>query len=102
MGKPVDTLVNLSPVGLIYRGATGTDLANTQGMLDPPKPPDAASPDKNPLPAAPSVDNADTQARMAAAQQNEQNRRKRTATILTSAQGVLNQAPVAAKTLFGQ
>lgn len=72
------------------------------GSMNPPKPPDAASPDKNPLPAAPSVDNADTQARMAAAQANERNRRKRTATILTSAQGVLNQAPVATKTLFGQ
>lgn len=80
----------------------GEQALNGLAATTPPKPPDVAIPDKNPLPAAPSVDNADTQARMAAAQANEQNRRKRTATILTSAQGVLNQAPVAAKTLFGQ
>lgn len=101
MGKPS----TLAMVAAPFTGGLSliADQA-VQGLskTTPPKPPDAASPDKNPLPAAPSVDNADTQARMAAAQANERNRRKRTATILTSAQGVLNQAPVATKTLFGQ
>ena len=101
MGKPVDTLVNLSPVGLTYRGITGSDLANSQQMFDPPKPPDLASPDKNPLPKPPSVDDADTKARMAQAEALDRQRRRKTNTILTGAQGVLEQAPVQMKQLFG-
>jgi hypothetical protein len=101
MAKPVDTLVNLSPVGLVYRGITGSDLANTQQMFDPPQPPPVASPDKNPLPKAPGVDDADTKARMAQAEAIDRQRRKRSATILTGAKGVLEQAPVQLKQLFG-
>lgn len=103
MGKPVDFLANNSPVGLIYQGATGGDkLLNTQKLFEPPKPPDVASPDKNPLPTPPGVDDADTKARMAAAEQNDKARKKRNTTLLTSAQGVLSQAPLEVKTLLGQ
>lgn len=103
MGKPVDFLANNSPVGLIYQGATGGDkLLNTQKLFEPPKPPDAAIPDKNPLPTAPGVDDADTKARMAAAEQNDKARKKKNTTLLTSAQGVLEQAPLQVKTLLGQ
>jgi hypothetical protein len=101
MGKPVDTLVNLAPVGLAYRGITGKDLMDTQKMLEPPKPPDIASPDKNPLPKPPSVDDADTKARMAQAEALDRQRRRKTNTILTGAQGVLEPAPVQLKSLFG-
>lgn len=103
MGKPVDFLANNSPVGLIYQGATGGDkLLNTQKLFEPPKPPDVASPDKNPLPTPPGVDDADTKARMAAAEQNDKARKKRNTTLLTSAQGVLSQAPLEVKALLGQ
>ena len=103
MGKPVDFLANNSPVGLIYRGATGGDkLLNTQKLFEQPKPPDAATPDKNPLPTPPGVDDADTKARMAAAEQNDKARKKKATTLLTGAQGVLEQAPLQVKTLLGQ
>lgn len=54
-----------------------------------------------PAPPKPGVDEADTKARMAAAEQNAVARKKKTGTILTSAQGVLDQAPVQIKQLFG-
>ena len=54
-----------------------------------------------PAPPKPGVDEADTKARMAAAEQNAIARKKKTGTILTSAQGVLDQAPVQIKQLFG-
>lgn len=74
----------------------------TGGALEQPKPPEAATPDKNPLPTAPSVDDADTKARMAAAEQNNRAAKKKTNTLLTGAQGVLEQAPLQVKTLLGQ
>lgn len=71
-------------------------------FLMPPKPPVAAMPSQTPAPPLPTVDDAETKARMAAAEQNERNRKKRTRTILTGAQGVLDQAPVQIKSLLGQ
>lgn len=76
-------------------------MDNMLGM-NPPKPPDVAKPDDNPLPKPPSVDDADTKARMAAAEQNDKARKKKATTLLTGAQGVLEQAPLQVKTLLGQ
>lgn len=76
-------------------------MDNVLGM-NPPKPPDVATPDKNPLPKAPGVDEADTKARMAAAEQNNRAARKKNNTLLTGAKGVLEQAPLQVKTLLGQ
>lgn len=70
--------------------------------MSPPKPPEAATPDKNPLPVAPGVDEAETKARMAAAEQNNKVMKKKNNTLLTGAQGVLEQAPLQVKTLLGQ
>lgn len=53
-------------------------------------------------PAPPGIDQGDTKARMEAASQSEAARRRRTGTILTSSQGVLDQAPVQIKQLLGQ
>lgn len=74
----------------------------TGRALEQPKPPDVATPDKNPLPTAPGVDEADTKARMEAAARNDQARKKKNTTLLTGAQGVLEQAPLQVKTLLGQ
>lgn len=74
----------------------------TGRALETPKPPEASTPDKNPLPTAPSVDEADTKARMEAAARNDQARKKKNTTLLTGAQGVLEQAPLQVKTLLGQ
>jgi hypothetical protein len=76
-------------------------MLDVMGFTPPPKPPAAASPAQNPLPKPPSVDDADTKARMAQAEVLERQRRKTSSTILTSAQGVLNDAPVQLKQLFG-
>lgn len=72
------------------------------GGLQPPKPPEVASPDKNPLPTTPGVDEADTKARMAAAEANAKKQKPKANTLLTGAQGVLEQAPLSVKTLLGQ
>lgn len=76
-------------------------MDNVLGM-NPPKPPEAAKPAENPLPKPPGVDDADTKARMAAAEQNDKARKKKATTLLTGAQGVLEQAPLQVKTLLGQ
>jgi hypothetical protein len=100
MAKPADALLNMSPVGLITQGITGdkmTPFGDVQKSLevpDIPKPETAA-------PTPPGVDEADTKARLVAAEQSAKARKKKTGTILTSAQGVLSQAPTDVKQLFG-
>lgn len=55
-----------------------------------------------PAPTPPTIDEADTQARLqAAAAREKQKRQRATSTILTTPQGVLEEAPVAMKTLLG-
>ncbi len=96
MSKPADALFNMSPVGLITQGITG-EKHKPFGSLevpDIPKPETAA-------PTPPGVDEADTKARLVAAEQSAKARKKKTGTILTSAQGVLSQAPTDVKQLFG-
>jgi hypothetical protein len=88
---------------------TTTIFDDLLGFDAPPKPPPLPDPImQQPVKSLdaeagkmPTVDDEDTKARMAAAEATDRNRRKKTNTLLTGAQGVLEAAPTAIKTLFG-
>lgn len=124
--NPVDIIANVATGGLYGLGKAGAKVAggNVKGFADVPlapvspvptptaggviglpsavKTPPVPDAAKAPGPTPPSVDDAATRARLAAAEVREKGRRRRAAsTILTSPQGVLEAAPTQIKTLLG-
>jgi len=82
-------------------GAIGTGGLSELGRLTPPAPgiPEKDIPSPGP---PPTPDDPDTAAKLAAAEAAERKRRRRAqASLLTSPQGVLGDAPVSVKTLLG-